>query len=251
MIHGLNGPFPGCPLEQSVAEGRAIHREIHDVERGCWLSSEVLPTRFCTRQGKRVYLQNTRDITDAKQGERDLRKSEARLRAAFEQAAMGLAEVDTDGYFRRVNNKLCQILGYSEEELRALTFDEITHPEDRQMSADLSRKLLAGERSASMEKRYLRKDGSEVWARLTTSVIRTGSDSIDGFVSVIEDVTEQKNMQLHLARTDRMASVGMLAAGVAHEINNPLTYMLYNLQELQRELAESSPVGFSLQLSGG
>ena len=90
-----------------------------------------------------------------------LRESEARFRTLFEQAAVGVAQVAPDGRWLDVNQRLCEIVGYSREELLALTFQDITHPEDLDTNLDCVRQMLAGElRTYSLEKRYRCKDGS-------------------------------------------------------------------------------------------
>ncbi len=96
-----------------------------------------------------------------------LQESEAVNRATFEQAAVGIAHVGTDGRWLRVNDKLCAIVGYPREELLQLTFQDITHPDDLEADAEYVRQVLSGEtRTYSMEKRYIRKDRSLVWVNL-------------------------------------------------------------------------------------
>jgi two-component system sensor histidine kinase/response regulator len=102
-----------------------------------------------------------------------LRESEQRFRSTFDHAPIGIAHVGTDGKWLRVNRKLCDILGYTREELLARTFQEITHPDDLEPNLANVRRILAAElQTFSMEKRYVRKDGSLVWAHLTVSLVR-------------------------------------------------------------------------------
>jgi PAS domain S-box-containing protein len=104
----------------------------------------------------------------------DLRESEKRFRETFEQAAVGIAHVGIDGQWLRVNQKLCDIVGYTREQLMELTFQEITHPEDLALDLAYVERLLAGKiENYSLEKRYLRRDGSIVWIELTVSLVRT------------------------------------------------------------------------------
>jgi len=133
--------------------------------------------------------------------ERALRESEQLYRSTFELAAVGVANVRPDGRWLRVNKKVCEILGYSEAELMQMTFQEITHPED--LAADLAEteKLLRGEQNMfSMEKRYVRKDGSPVWVNLTVSVARDTSGHVKHFISVIEDIHERRDAEEMRAR---------------------------------------------------
>jgi PAS domain S-box-containing protein len=122
-----------------------------------------------------------------------LHDSEARLRATFENAAVGIARVAPDGRWLEVNQRLCDIVGYASEELLTKTFSDITHPEDLDADLEQRRLLLAGEiDSYSIAKRYQRKDGSIVWSNLTVSLVRKEDGSPDYFIFVVEDITERK-----------------------------------------------------------
>src|SRR5918998_564484 len=137
-----------------------------------------------------------RDTTERKQAEEELRESEERFRRTFEQAAVGMAHVATDGHWLRVNRRLCDIVGYEKEELLGLTFQDITHPDDLETDLEGARRLLAGEiETYSREKRYFRKDGSIVWIYLTVSLMRSPSGEPRYFISVIEDITERKRIE--------------------------------------------------------
>lgn len=133
--------------------------------------------------------------------EQALRESEQIYRTTFESAPIGVAHVTPDGRWLRVNRKLCEILGYGEEELLQTTFQELTHPDD--LSADLSEtaKLVRGELATfSMEKRYIRKDKSHVWVNLTASSARDSAGKIKHFISVIEDISERRQAEEAQAR---------------------------------------------------
>src|SRR5271154_5092863 len=96
-----------------------------------------------------------------------------RFEAIFAQAAVGIAQIGLDKAWLLVNNRFCQMLGYSESELRGKALREITHPDHIDESLDGRRRLLAGEISShTMEKRYIRKDGSLFWGRLNRSLVR-------------------------------------------------------------------------------
>ncbi|MDQ3910594.1 MAG: PAS domain S-box protein, partial [Actinomycetota bacterium] len=108
-----------------------------------------------------------KDITKQKRAEEELRASEERFRATFEQAAVGIAQTAPDGSWLRVNDKLCDIVGYTREELLRKSFQDVTHPDDLSENVEHVRRLLAGEvESFSMEKRYIRKDGSAIWTNV-------------------------------------------------------------------------------------
>ncbi|MGL5833482.1 MAG: PAS domain S-box protein [Waterburya sp.] len=130
----------------------------------------------------------------------DLRVSEKRFRETFEQAAVGIAHVGIDGQWLWVNQKLCDIVGYTREQLMELTFQEITHPEDLAPDLAYVERLLAGEiENYSLEKRYLHKDGSIVWIKLTVSLVTaellspSPQSSIPKyFICVIEEIGDRK-----------------------------------------------------------
>ncbi|MBT9567395.1 MAG: PAS domain S-box protein [Thiobacillus sp.] len=157
-----------------------------------WLSWEIRPW-FAADSSVGGIVIFSEDITERIRVEQSLRESEARFGATFEQAAVGIALVSPEGHWLRVNRKLCDIVGYSETELLGLTFQDITHPDD--LTADLGhvQKMLANEIDTySMEKRYLRKDGSQVWINLTVALVWTADRQPAYFVSVIEDIDARK-----------------------------------------------------------
>ena len=136
--------------------------------------------------------------------ERALRESEERYRSTFEQAAVGIAHTSKEGHFLRVNPKLCEIVGYTQETLRKLTMREITHPSDLRAELAQSEKVADGDLDQySTEKRLVRKDGSAVWVNQTISAVREPDNRLNYFVCVIEDVTERKQAELALADTAR------------------------------------------------
>ena len=147
--------------------------------------------------GRRLVISAAKDVTDIKQAEIALQKSEAKFRNTFEQAAVGLAHVAPDGKWLMVNQKLCQIVGYTKEELLQKTFQDITHPEDLESDLEYVRQMLAGEISTySLEKRYICKDGSSVWINLTVSLVRGIDGEPEYFISAIEDISARHQLRL-------------------------------------------------------
>ena len=157
---------------------------------------------------------------------KDLRESEERFRATFDQAAVGIAHVAPNGKFLRVNQKLCEIVGYSADELMALTFQELTHPQDLDADLENVRRVLAGHiKTYSLEKRYYRKDGSIVWINLTVSLVRDDAGDPKYFISVIEDISWRKTAEEQL-RSERKLLTKLLDLQeqerqmVAHDIHD-------------------------------
>lgn len=128
--------------------------------------------------------------------ESELRESEERFRATFEQAAVGIAHVAVDGHWLRVNQKLCEIIGYSQDELRQVTFQEITYPPDLARHLALRARLAAAEiDNFSLEKRYIRKDGSLIWINLTVAAVRDAERRVKYFIAVMEDISARKQVE--------------------------------------------------------
>lgn len=132
-----------------------------------------------------------------------LRESEERFRNTFENAAVGMAHISTEGRWLRVNQKVSEIVGYDPEELSGLTFQDITHPDDLEIDLGLLDEVIRGERDTyRIEKRYFRKDGEMVWVNLTVGCVRNAAGEVDYFISVLEDITEQKRVHRALFESE-------------------------------------------------
>ncbi|BAI60650.1 putative histidine kinase [Methanocella paludicola SANAE] len=151
--------------------------------------------------------------------ERALRDSEERFRATFEQAAVGIAHVSPGGRYLRVNRRYCNIVGYSHGELLSRNFQSITHPDDLEEDLGNLASLISGRiDTASMEKRYIRKDGSIIWVTLTTTAVR-GPEGIPKYViSVIEDITARKRAEAEMQEARMRAELYVDLMG--HDIGN-------------------------------
>lgn len=137
-----------------------------------------------------------RDISGRLEAQRALAESAQRFRATFNQAAVGIGHVAPDGRWLRINRKYCDIVGYTEEEMKALTVGEITHPDDRAISMRNFQLLLEGKiGNYSLEKRYIRKDGSTVWVHLTASTVFDAGGHPRFAVGVVEDITTRKRAE--------------------------------------------------------
>ena len=143
------------------------------------------------------------DITERKQADLALNESEARFRAIFEQAAVGIAMIDSNtGRFLSVNQRACEIARLSREEMMAETFMAISHPDDLAADMENMEKLKAGLiRTFSMEKRYLHPDGTITWFNLTVSPMWQPGEPPTRHVSVVEDITERKTAQKALLQS--------------------------------------------------
>ncbi len=166
-------------------------------------------------QGKPAAVATIYDITERKCAELMIKESETKFRAIFEQAAVGIAYVDENDHIKSTNKRFCDILGYEQDELIGLTYNDITYSEDITLTAEYLEQLKARKISSySCEKRYFRKDGSIVWTNVTVSLLNT-NDADNYHIVIIEDIMARKQAEealrkaeLHLAKAQRIAQVG-------------------------------------------
>ncbi|MBD2165150.1 PAS domain S-box protein [Calothrix membranacea FACHB-236] len=175
------------------------------------------------------------DISERKQAEEKLRESEERFRATFEQAAVGISHVSLSGQYMRLNQKFCDILGYTPAELLELTFQEITHPADLAADLHLTQKLLKGEiQTFFLEKRYITQDSSFLWVNLTVSLVRDRLGAPKYFISVIEDISHRKQMEAELQQNQERLNMALESAGMGNWDWNIQTGEIYWSPNLQR-----------------
>lgn len=147
----------------------------------------------------------SRDISDFKRAEISLSLSEARYRATFDHAAVGIAQVSTDGVFIQINRVFCDILGYTQTEVlsQCFSFGQVTYPED--LAADMVQvqRLLSGvDDHYQMEKRYIRKDGGLVWVNLSVALLRDAEGLALYFISSVVDITQRKQAEDRLLESE-------------------------------------------------
>ena len=161
---------------------------------GDWVWFEGNPHLVLDDQGQVVEIINIfRDITRRKQLEAAAQAEAEQFGTAFRDAPIGMSLVALDGAFLRINEAFCRMVGYSEAELLALNFQSITHPDD--LNADLVqlKQLIAGEiASYRLDKRYIRKDGAEVWGQLSVSLVRGADGEPRHLVSQVQDLTDRR-----------------------------------------------------------
>jgi diguanylate cyclase (GGDEF)-like protein/PAS domain S-box-containing protein len=145
------------------------------------------------------FVAQVEDVTERVLAQRGLEEAEERFRRAFDDAPIGMALVGLDGRWLRVNPTLCEITGYSEEELLTRTFKDITHPDDLDKNLENIENLIAGRiRSIRIEKRYIRASGRTVWVNVSSSLILDADGRPLHLVSQIEDVADRKRAESRL-----------------------------------------------------
>jgi PAS domain S-box-containing protein len=204
----------------------------------------------------RLYADLIQENNDRRKAEEALRASEERWSMLAENSSAGIGLIAPNGRFIAANLALQKMLGYAEYELKEQTISDISYEEDRAATEARIADAYEGKRRVyRLEKRYLRKDGSLLWADVS-SVFVPASESVSGFFSlVIVDITKRKRAEeeLHqkeislrealneLAHVSRVTTMGELAASIAHEVNQPLAGMLTNANASLRWLAKDVP----------
>ena len=181
------------------------------------------------------------EIAERKKSGEALRESEERFSGAFEHAPIGVALVSTEGRWLKVNQALCDLLGYSSAELLARTFQDITAPEDLERDLASMRRTLAGEiGSYQIQKRFIHASGRSMVVLLNVSLVRDSNGHPRYFIKQIQDITDRLAAEEALRKTEgqlrqsqKMEAVGQLAVGVAHDFNNLLTVIIGRAELLE------------------
>ncbi len=175
------------------------------------------------------------DIQERKLAEEALRDSEEKYRTVVENANEAILILQGN-QFKYFNPKTCELTGYTAEELLTTTFFEIVHPDDQEMIIDkYARRQVGVIRDETYSFRVTGKQGNIIWAEIKPVIISWGGETAT--LCFISDVTERKRSAELMIQTEKMMSVGGLAAGMAHELNNPLGGMLQGIQNVQRRLS--------------
>ncbi len=182
------------PSRAGGYEARLLHRD------GTWRWFDVIVTDLSKDPSVEGWVANMRDITERKAQEAALNEAQEAFRHAFDDAPIGIGLVDLDGYIQRANRAMAELLGRPQEELVGLKVGDLTHPDDRPTSEDFRQRLNRNElNSYRLEKRYLRPDGSVVWASLSVSIVRDLDGKPMYQIGQLEDITDRKALSDRLA----------------------------------------------------
>src|SRR6266481_917923 len=193
-----------------------------------------------------------KEVLERQRAEEALRRSEERWRSVFENSAIGVALTDMNGHFMATNSAYQSIVGYSKEELRSLTFLDLTHEDYRQVNLQQVDELRHGTKTQfQIEKQYKRKDGSLRWVTNNVSLV-PGSEMMPQFIMALsEDITERqrvegererlRELEADLAHVNRVSILGELAASVSHELKQPIAAAMTNAKTCMRWLTRDQP----------
>jgi PAS domain S-box-containing protein len=248
--------LPGI-LEERERSGRVAGELTFVRADGTKFPAAVQSALFVDESGRARTIVTFHDLSEEQRLARaqaqtlvQLRDAEEQLRLTFDNAPIGKAIVSLDGRCVQANQRLAEIVGYPVRELSGLMFADLTHPDDRAKDAALVASLLRGEIPRyELPKRYLRKDGVIVDIHLSASLLRDAAGEPRLFILQMQDLREKKRLEAQLAVSDKMASIGTLASGIAHEINNPLAHVLLNLELIGEDLAAMALAAPSEELS--
>src|SRR6266568_1601532 len=221
----------------ALKNGRAMESEAR-VRRAdgeyCWWFTRNVPLR--DENGKLVRWYGTAiDMEDRKRAEQALRKSEERWRSVFENSAIGVALTDLNGRFLATNHVYQTIVGYTEQEIGALCFLDVTHEDYREANWVLITELLEGKRQQfQIEKKYLRKDGSSIWVSNNVSLV-PGTERVPRFIMALsEDITQRKRVEVALQRSEAYLAEAQKLTHTGSWVWNVRTDALFWSQEVFR-----------------
>lgn len=168
-----------------------------------------------------------RNNTERNLIEKKLIESREKLSSIVENAGIGIAVLDMNGRTAECNKTLADFLGYEKDEMLNIYVADITHPDDLSNDYNLFLELIELKRKTyQIEKRYFHKDGHIVWGRLTLSLIHDEDKHPLYAIGMVEDITERLELERQLIISEKFSAIGKLAAGLAHEIRNPLTSIM-------------------------
>ncbi len=188
------------------------------------------------------------DITDRKNYEQALKKSEEKFRNIFESSGIGMAILSPDGQFTKVNNSFCEMMDFKEEEIIGINFRDITYPGDIDKSLNIVKELLTDDslESKSIEKRYLHKNGDIIWALTTISLIRASDEKPSYFIAQVQDITKRKKFEEQLIKNTEELKLLNSAKDkffsiISHDLRSPFNSLLGLTEYITHSYNEMTP----------
>jgi PAS domain S-box-containing protein len=200
-------------------------------------------------EGQRAILGLVRDITRRIEAEQALRESEEKFASAFRHSPHGMAFVSPQGRWLKVNKALCEMLGYTEDELLQWGIADVTHPDDIKTDLEQIRRVGDGVISGyNRLKRYRHKDGRYIWASLAVSAVHDAAGKPIYFIGQIQDMTLPRMMQERSLEAQRLAGITETTITVAHEMNNVLTVLVMNAEILAQDATAEEIPGIAAEI---
>ncbi len=250
-IHEDDKEFVAKTIQESL-EGKVENFEIEhrlykkDKSIG-WLLVRGVLVPSQNGKPKRI-IGSATDITDRKNYEQALIKSEEKFRNIFESSGIGMSILSPDGQFTKVNSTFCDMMGYKEDEIVGINFRSITHPGDLDKSLELVKELLKNSslENVSVEKRYLNKKGDTIWALTTISMIRDAKDKPLFFIAQVQDITKRKKYEEQLIKyTEDLkllnAAKDKFFSIISHDLRSPFNSLLGLTEYISHSYDEMTP----------
>lgn len=228
--YALKQEIMNNPGQLYVCEMRVKHRN------GSYIWVESTTVNRLNDPTVKGVITNARDINQRKKAEADNKASEVLFKSAFEQIAVGIAYLSTNGQWMRTNNQLCAITGYSKDEIERLSYEQLYPTEYKEIAKENYRKVLSGENAnCSLQKKVQKKDGSTVWVEQLLTLIRDEQNNPLYVTVIIKDIDEAKRNEVQL--TYRNKELDTFIYRSSHDLRGPITTLmgLSNLGVLETE----------------
>lgn len=206
-----------------------LERELDKRRLSCDIHQNILQEQQTVRE---------QYIETLKRSEQVLKENEQRLQIIFETSQSGIVQVDTVGRIVFANHRMAEMLACPLEALTGSLYIDHVHQSERDKAASLLQQVIAGEIDhVYTERHYACKDGNTFWGIFSGKRLKGPDGETVAVVGIITDISERKQMQDIMVQTEKMILVGGLAAGMAHELNNPLGGILQNTQNINRRIS--------------